>query len=193
MAPLAASSAQASTPPPYLSVTGEGGGVIVNGYYFTAGVSVRVEVLNSNLTSVVATRYLTAWQGSGSYGVFSVLVSTNYTGKVLVAADQAGHPTEWATTTVFPPPHIDSAVAGPTLCGAVAVRASGFYPGATVRFELLDAHMNVLDTQYVTALQGDVYAGTVNLTLASPRYVGPAFVVSDGGGPAEAWAQVSTC
>ena len=98
--------AHASSPQAYIDATGQGGGVQVYGWYFTAGVTARVEVLKSDLSQVLSTKYLTAWQGTGSYGVFDTLMSVNYVGSVYVAVDQAGHATAWAKTYVYPDPYI---------------------------------------------------------------------------------------
>ena len=180
----------APTPPrPLLSVDGQGGGVIVYGWNFPPGAKLRVELLDAGLDKTVATAYLNAI----STGAFDVLVPTGYTGDVWVATDSPGLPTVWARTHVFPAPHLDSVVAAPTQCGTVAITGSGYYPGGTARVELLDAHLNVIDTQWVTSDTGRVYGGTIRTTLDTHGYVGTVWVVTDGDAPAEAWAQVSTC
>ena len=90
-----------AAPTASISVTGQGGGAQVYGFYFTAGVSLRVEILDSSLSHVVSTQYLTAWENSThAYGVFDVLMSTSYTGSAWVAVDQAGHATAWAKVNV---------------------------------------------------------------------------------------------
>jgi hypothetical protein len=45
----------------------------------------------------------------------------------------------------------------------------------------------------VTASTRNIFAGTINATLATHGGVGKVWVVTDGGAPAEAWGQVSTC
>jgi hypothetical protein len=176
--------ARAASPQAYISAYGQGGGVQVYGWYFTAGVSVRVEVLKSDLSQVLSTQYLKAWQGTGSYGVFDTLMSVSYVGSVYVAVDQAGHPTAWAKTYVYPDPYIT--IQGETR--GVQVTGSGYYPGATVRVEVLDPSSNVLSVQYVTADSYGIDAGTIRANLLVTPYVGKVYVVTDWGAPAEAWA-----
>jgi hypothetical protein len=178
-----------AAPSAYISAIGQGGGAQVYGYYFTAGVSLRVEILDSSLSHVVSTEYLTAWQGIGSYGVFDVLMSTGYTGAAWVAVDQAGHATVWAKTYIYAAPHIQ-ATAG---TAEILVNGSGFYPGATVRVEMLDPNLNVLNTQYVSAVSSGIDAGTLTATFKAG--CGAAYIVLDGGSPGEAWAKVdvTTC
>jgi hypothetical protein len=87
---------------PFISVTGQSGGAQIYGWQFTEGVSARVELLNSGLTQVLATQYITPWWNSThAYGVFDLLLSTGYTGSVYVAMDQAGHSTVWAKTYIY--------------------------------------------------------------------------------------------
>jgi hypothetical protein len=167
-----------------ISVTGQGGGAQVYGFYFTAGVSLRVEILDSSLSHVESTQYLTAWQGLGSYGVFDVLMSTSYTGTAWVAVDQAGHATVWAKTYIYPAPYIQAT--GET--AGVQVAGSGFYPGATTRVEMLDLNLNVLNAEYVNVLSSGIAAGTFTIAFKAP--CGYVYVVVDGGSPGEAWAKV---
>jgi hypothetical protein len=189
--PTAAHAALAAPAPPqrHMWVNGQGGGVIVYADNFTPGAAVRVEVLDTGLQTVLAEDYLY----TPSTGAFDVLMSTSYTGAVWVTADSPGGPTVWARTHVFAAPHLDTIVGGPTQCGTVALAGSGFYPGATVRVELLDAQMNVIDTQWVTAQVDRIYAGTIRATLVTHGFVGTVWVVSDFGAPAEAWGQASAC
>ena len=70
----------------------------------------------------------------------------------------------------------------------VAVTGPGYYPGATVRVEVLDPSLNVLSVQYVTADAYGIDAGTIRANLLVTPYVGTVYVVTDGGAPAEAWA-----
>jgi hypothetical protein len=180
----ASPAAHAASPQAYINTYGQGGGVQVYGWYFTAGVTVRVEVLKSDLSQVLSVKYLTAWQGTGSYGVFDTLMSTGYVGNVYVAVDQAGHPTAWAKTYVYPDPYITAQGES----RGVQVSGSGYYPGATVRVEVLDPSSNVLSVQYVTAIAYGIDAGTIRATLLVTPYVGKVYVVTDWGAPAEAWA-----
>ncbi|HEY8286340.1 MAG TPA: hypothetical protein VIJ28_18285 [Chloroflexota bacterium] len=183
-AATATPAAHAATPAAYIDAYGQGGGVQVYGWQFTAGVPVRVEVLDSGLLHVLSVQYLTAWQGIGSYGVFDVLMSTSYSGNVWVVADQAGHPSAWAKTYVYPDPYI---IAQGEARG-VQVTGSGYYPGATVRVEVLDPGSNVLSVQYVTAQSYGIDAGTIRATLLVTSYVGKVYVVTDLGAPKEGWA-----
>jgi hypothetical protein len=176
--------AHAALPQAYISAYGQGGGVQVYGWYFTAGVSVRVEVLKSDLSQVLSIRYLTAWQGTGSYGVFDTLMPVSYVGNVYVLVDQAGHSTAGAKTYVYPDPYI--AVQGEPR--GVQVTGTGYYPGASVRVEVLDPSLNVLSVQYVTADAYGIDAGTIRANLLVTPYVGKVYMVTDGGAPAEAWA-----
>jgi hypothetical protein len=195
--PVAAKATLAAPAPPprHLWVNGQGGGVAVYTDNFTPGAVVRVELLDAGLRTVVGDDYLT----TPATGAFDVLMSTSYTGAVWVAADSPGAPTVWAKTYVFAAPHLDSIVGGPTQCGTVALTGSGYYPGATVRVELLDPQLNVIDRQWVTAQAGQpgqpgqIDAGTIRATLVTHGFVGTVFVVSDGGGPAEAWGPASAC
>jgi hypothetical protein len=172
-----------AAPAPIVDASGQGGGVQVYGWNYTAGVTVRVEVLDLSL-HVLSTRYLTAWQGTGAYGVFDTLMPVNYVGNVYVLVDQAGHPTAGAKTNIYPDPYI---VAQGEARG-VQVTGTGYYPGATVRVEVLDPSLNVLSVQYVTADSYGLDAGTIRATLLITPYVGKVYVVTDLGAPAEAWA-----
>jgi hypothetical protein len=183
-AATAAPAAHAASPP-LLSAYGQGGGAQVYGWYFTAGVTVRVEILDSNLQHVLTTQYIRAWQNStGAYGVFDTLMTTSYSGSVWVVADQAGHPSTWAKTYIYPAPHIQ--VTGET--AGVQVSGSGFTPGATVRVEVLDTSLNVLNTQYVTAVNGGIDSGTFTTALKAPS--GYVWVAADGSPGPTAWAKV---
>jgi hypothetical protein len=179
--------AEASTPPAYIDAYGQGGGVQVYGWYFTPGVSVRLEVLDAGMLHVLSTQYLTAWPGSGSYGVFDALLNTTYSGDVWVVADQAGHPSAWYKTHIYPAPYVTAQGEA----RGVQVTGSGYYPGASVRVEVLDPSSNVLSTQYVTAVSSGIAAGTISATLLVTGYIGKVSVVTDGGAPGEGWATAS--
>ena len=186
---VAAQAALAPPPPRHVWAYGQGGGVIVYADNFTPGAVVRIEVLDAGLRTVLSERYLT----TPSTGAWDVLMPVSYTGDVWVAADSPAGPTVWARTHVFPDPHLDSVVAAPTQCGTVAITGSGYYPGDTVRVELLDAHLNLIDTQWLTAQAYGIYAGTIRATLDTHGFAGTAWVVTDFGAPGEAWAETSTC
>jgi hypothetical protein len=169
---------------PSISVTGQGGGAQVYGWQFTPGATVRVEILDSSLSHVVSTQYLTTWWNSThAYGVFDVLMSTSYIGPAWVAVDQAGRPTVWAKTYIYPAPYIQAT--GET--AGVQVAGSGFYPGATVRVEVLDLNLNVLNAEYVSTVSFGIDSGTFTTALKAP--CGYVYVVVDGGSPGEAWAK----
>jgi len=195
--PAAAQATLAEPAPPqrHMWAYGQGGGVAVYADNFAPGAAVRVEVLDAGLRAVRAVQYFTA----PPTGAFDVLVGTSYIGAVWVAADSPGGPTAWARTYVFAAPHLDTIVGGPAQCGTVALTGSGYYPGGTVRVELLDAQLNVIDMQWVTAQAGQpgqpgqIDAGTIRATLVTRGVVGTVWVVTDGGGPAEAWGQASAC
>jgi hypothetical protein len=175
---------------PSISVIGQGGGAQVYGWQFTAGITVRVEVLDSSLSHVVSTQYLTAWENSThAYGVFDILMSTSYSGPAWVAVDQAGHATVWAKTYIYPAPHIQATAE----TVGVQVNGSGYTPGATVRVEVLDLSLNVLSTQYVSALNGGIASGTFTTALKAP--CGTVYVAVDGSPGPTAWAKVNvtTC
>ena len=179
-----------AAPTASISVTGQGGGAQVYGFYFTAGVSLRVEILDSSLSHVVSTQYLTAWENSThAYGVFDILMSTSYSGPAWVAVDQAGHATVWAKTYIYPAPHIQATAE----TVGVQVNGSGYTPGATVRVEVLDLSLNVLSTQYVSALNGGIASGTFTTALKAP--CGTVYVAVDGSPGPTAWAKVNvtTC
>jgi hypothetical protein len=183
VAATAAPAAHAATNP-FISVTGQGGGAQVYGWQFTAGVTARVELLDSGLLHVVATQYITPWWNSThAYGVFDTLLSTSYSGSAWVAVDQLGHATVWAKTYIYPAPHIQ--VTGET--AGVQVNGSGFTPGATVRVEVLDTSLNVQHTQYVTAVNGGVASGTFYTALKAP--CGSVYVAADGSPGPTAWAK----
>jgi hypothetical protein len=171
---------------PTISAYGQGGGAQVYGWNFTQGVTARVELLDSGLTHVLSTQYLSPWWNSThAYGVFDTLLSTSYSGYAWVAVDQAGHSTVWTKTYIYPAPHIHVT---PETIG-VQVNGSGFTPGATVRVEVLDSGLNVQNTQYVTAISSGIDAGTFYTTLKSP--CGTMYVAVDGSPGPTAWAKVS--
>src|SRR5262249_27704701 len=99
LAPAAHASGGPSLPP-----MGQGGGVYVEGQGFTPGVPVRVEVLNSGLTIVGSKQYLTPKPGYYG-GWFATVLPAGFTGGAWVAADQAGHSTTWAATTIYHDPY----------------------------------------------------------------------------------------
>lgn len=176
----------AQAAPEHVWAYGQGGGAIVFADNFIPGAVVRVELLDAGLHTVLAEQYLR----TPATGSFDLLMSTGFTGAVWVAADSPGAATVWATTYVFPAPHLDS-IGGP--CGTVAVAGSGFRPGATVRVRLLDAQLNVIDTQSVTAQVDPVYNGTIRATLASHGYAGTAYVEADDGTGPAAWGLAGAC
>jgi hypothetical protein len=164
---------------PSLTATGQGGSVYVYGSGFNPyGGSVRVEVLNSNLTQVLDTEYPLVYPN----GSFAVLLketpSTSYTGIAHVVADQSGLPSTWTSTYIYPAPYI-TATSG---IGDVGVQGSGFAPGTTVTVTVFQwygcvtggfIHLctHVLSTQTVTASSptyNDAEAGIIYATLPSP-------------------------
>ncbi|HEY8286339.1 MAG TPA: hypothetical protein VIJ28_18280 [Chloroflexota bacterium] len=184
-----------AAPSGLLEVINQGGGVYVDGYAFTPGVQVRVEVLNSSLTQVLSTQYPTP----NSVGDFGTLLTTpGFTGSVQVAVDQAGSPTIWAQATVLHDPYI-TASTFPTYNGLVGIEAlgSGYYPGATVEIVAYQLRIcgvfpprtctHVLSTQYEPASTGPnsldpgrIFAGG----LSVPAHSGTVYVTTYGGAPA---------
>jgi hypothetical protein len=116
---------------PSLAVTGQGGGVYVQAVGFTSWVPVRIEVLNSTLTIVGSTQYLTP---SSCYfgGCFATVLPAGFTGGAYVVADQAGWPTTWAKTTIYPDPYITGYTQSGPSSTTFVVLGSGYTPGASV-------------------------------------------------------------
>jgi hypothetical protein len=183
-----------AAPTPFLEVINQGGGVYVDGYSFTPGVQLRVEVLNSGLTQVLSTQYPTP----DSAGEFGILMPTpGFTGSAQVMVDQAGFPTVGAQATVLHDPYI-TASTFPTYNGLVGIQAlgSGYYPGATVKVVAYQWTVcgfrqfcqYVLSTQYYpvstdTLLRDDpgrIFAGG----LSVPAHSGTVYVTTYGGAPA---------
>src|SRR5579862_3340400 len=82
---VATPAADAATTTPILSALGQGGGAQVYGWRFTAGVTVRLEILDAKLQHVEAVQYIKPWLNSTrAYGTFETLMPTNYTGSVWV-------------------------------------------------------------------------------------------------------------
>ena len=179
---------------PSLSLTGQGGGVYVEGTGFTPGVPVRVEVLNSNLTTAGSIQYLTpkscyAYLG----GCFATVLPAGFTGSAWVAADQAGWPTTWAQTTVYQDPSITAYTEpGPSSTG-IAVSGSGYSPGATVTVQAAQLCgrycWKVLSTQTVTAsvaTRNDADYGLIYAAgLSVPSHSGTVYVSTSGGAPSQ--------
>ena len=141
---------------PSLSVTGQGGSVLVTGAGFTPNVPVRLVLLNSSLTLDLGIQYVTPFP-NGSFQMLLV-ENTTYSGGAEVAADQSGLPTTWAQTTIYAAPYI-TAQGG---VGDVSVDGSGFAPGTSVTVKVfqwygctLGGHLalctRVLGTQTVAA------------------------------------------
>jgi hypothetical protein len=178
-----------AAPQPTIDARGQGGGVQVYGWQFTAGATVRVELLDPGLLHTLSVQYFKAWQGTGSYGVFDTLISPSYpyagySGSVWVAVDQAGHPTSWAKTYIYPAPYITTQ--GETR--GVQVSGSGFTPGATVRVEAFDPSLKLVGVQYVTANAYGIDAGTLRATLLV-TYVGYVYVIADESPKTSNWTE----
>ena len=179
----------------FLEVINQGGGVYVDGYAFTPGVQVRIEVLKPDLSATLSTEYVTP----GAAGEFGTLMPTpGYTGSAQVLVDQAGSPTVGAQATIFHDPYITVSTF-PAASGRVGIEAdgSGYYPGATVQVVAYQQRLcgfpfrlcrTVLSIQSYpvstdTALRDDpgrIFAGG----LSVPVHSGTVYVTTYGGAPA---------
>jgi len=188
---------------PALSLIGQGGGVYVAGTGFTPGVSVRVEVLNSSLTAVGSTQYLTP-RACYYGGCFETVLSAGFTGSAYVAADQAGQSTTWAQTTIYHDPYITAyAESGPSSTTFV-VSGSGYTPNATVtvKAEQICGRwcVKVLATQSVTASHATSGGGVTDAdygliyaaSLTVPSHSGTVNIITTGGAPAPGISNVVT-
>ena len=189
---------------PSFNAYGGPAGVWVSGSGFTAGASVRINVISNP-----------GWKSVGSqttqvdpYGDIGVeFHNVSYAGSVWVAADQLSPApslgTLWAQTVVSPPPQFLVNGTGQPYCGyPVSVAAYGFEPYYNVRLELLPQNLStVLDTRLTTATgTGNAYASP---PLSAKGYTGWAWIVADeyGNGPAgygppapaTAWYHVYVC
>jgi hypothetical protein len=188
---LAAPVAQAGGPSLY--VIGQGGGAYVSGSGFTPGVSARVEILNSSLTIVGSTQYLTP---SSCYygGCFATVLTASFTGAAYIAVDQAGFSTIWASTTVYHDPYITAYTQSGPYSTTFVVSGSGYNPGANVTVEAwqpcnsIFCIPKVLSSQTVTASfatwssadYGLIYAAA----LTVPAHSGWVYVSTISGAPA---------
>jgi hypothetical protein len=184
----AAPAAHAAGPSLYL--IGQGGGVYVSGTGFTPGVTVRVEVLNSSLTTVGSIQNLTA-QSCYYGGCFATVLPASFTGSAWVTADQAGWPTIWAQTTIYQDPYITAYTEPGPYSSGIVVSGSGYTPGASVTVQVSQLCglfcWKVLSTQTVTASfatpsdadYGLIYAGG----LSVPAHSGTVYVSTSGGAP----------
>jgi hypothetical protein len=191
---------------PYFMATGRGGDVLATGNNFPAGATIRLQILDSS-SHVVTTQNVTASSGGSYPGFFETAIKTGYAGAATVTASQfvckvlgwGGIPPRplfychyvllgSAQTTIYPAPHIS----GNAESGGVMVWGSGFTPGTTVRFEVLTASLQVLDTNYETAYNGvaQVYDGTADAWLSTGSYTGWAYVVADGRPYESNWMKV---
>jgi hypothetical protein len=189
---LAAPAAHASGPSLYL--IGQGGGVYVSGQGFTPGVQLRVEVLNSTLTIVGSTQYLTptACYYGGCFA--TVMTATNFTGSAWIAVDQTGFSTVWGQTTVDQDPYITAYTqVGPTST-TFAVAGSGYTPGASVSVQAWQyacigklCFPTTLSAQTVTAsvaTPNDADYGLIYGYPTVPAHSGWVYVSTTGGAPA---------
>ena len=155
---------------------GQGGGVKAFGSCFNPYATVRVEIMTTDLSTVLATTYVTA----DSSGNFATLLSTNYVGNVYVPAD-GPHPgtipgrvgTLWGHTYVYPAPYLQAweDVVGGTE-KVLATEGSGFTPGGVVKVCAFDGNWNLVGCQYVTAVQSGINAGIVEPSFDLHYYSG---------------------
>jgi hypothetical protein len=189
---------------PSLSAYGGPAEIWVSGSGFTAGASVRIDVISNPGWRSVRSETTQADQ----YGDLGVeFYNLSYAGSVWVAADQLSPApslgTLWAQTTVSPPPQFLVNGTGQPYCGyPVSVEAYGFERYYNVRLELLPQNLStVLDTRLTTADGiGDAYASP---PLSTKGYTGWAWIVADeyGNGssgfgppaPATAWYHLYVC
>jgi hypothetical protein len=191
---------------PNFTATGRGGDVLTIGNSFPAGATIRLQILDSS-SNAVTTQNITASSGGSSPGFFETAIKTGYAGAATVTASQdvctligwGGIPPRprfschyvllaSEKTTIYPAPHID----GTAYAGGVLVGGSGFTPGATERFEVIDPSWHVLATDYETAYYGvpAVYDGTADAWLQTGSYTGWAYVVADGLPQESNWMKV---
>jgi hypothetical protein len=179
---------------PSLSLTGQGGGVYVSGTGFTPGVTVRVEVMNSSMTTVGSIQNLTPQSCYGYLGgCFATVLTAGFTGSAWVTADQAGSATIWAQTTIYQDPYITAYTEPGPYSSGVVVSGSGYTPGASVTVQVSQLCgvfcWKVLSTQTVTAsgaTQSDadyglIYAGGLDV----PAHSGTVYVSTSGGAPSQ--------
>ena len=184
--------------PPFIDAYGQGGGAQVYGWHFTAGELVRLEILDATQLHVESVKYVKAWTNSSiSYGVFDALMNTSYTGKAYVEAFQLHCIRFWTgavacryllaskvQTYIYPAPHIEV-----TNSSGLQVRGSGFTPGTTVRVEVLSTSLNVRSTEYVTADDYGIDAGTFFTIVGAP--CGTSYIAADGAPGPTAWAKIN--
>src|SRR5262249_15181050 len=191
LAALAPAAPAAHAAGPSLYLIGQGGGVYVSGTSFTPGVQVRVEVLNSSMTTAGSVQNLTA-QPCSSGGCSAPVLPAGFTGAAWVPAAQTGWPTTWAQTTIYQDPYITAYTEPGPYSSGIVVSGSGYTPGASVKVQVSQLCgvfcWKVLSTQTVTAsfaTQSDADYGLIYAAgrLSSPAHSGTVYVSASGGGP----------
>jgi hypothetical protein len=154
---------------------GQGGGVKAYGTCFNPYATVRVELMTNDISTVLATTYVTA----DSSGSFATLLSTNYVGNVYVSAD-GSHPgtipgrvgTLWGHTYVYPAPYLEAWEEIAVGEKFLDTTGSGFIPGGLVKVCAWDSNWNGLGCQYVTAVQSGINAGIIEPSFDLHYYSG---------------------